>query len=122
MRTIAVDFDGVIHRYSKRYHDGTIYDPPIAGAKEALADLVSQGHRVVILTSRLAEHSGERSGDVVLQRTHMEAWLAENGFETGVHYHEMTGVKIPAAVYIDDRGITFESWEQALTDVARRLN
>ncbi len=36
---IAVDFDGVIHRYSKGWHDGTIYDPPMDGCYDAMNQL-----------------------------------------------------------------------------------
>ena len=35
-KTIAVDFDGFIHKYSKGWHDGSIYDEPVEGAAEAL--------------------------------------------------------------------------------------
>ena len=34
--TIAIDFDGVIHKNSKGFHDGTIYDEPIEGVKKGL--------------------------------------------------------------------------------------
>ena len=34
--TIAIDFDGVIHKNSKGYHDGTIYDEIITGSFESL--------------------------------------------------------------------------------------
>ena len=37
--TIAIDFDGVIHKNSKGYHDGTIYDDPVPGTLKALRDL-----------------------------------------------------------------------------------
>ena len=37
---ISVDFDGVIHKCSKGYHDGTIYDDPVEGVKEALKKLI----------------------------------------------------------------------------------
>ena len=35
-KNICVDFDGVIHKNSKGFHDGTIYDDPVEGTKEAL--------------------------------------------------------------------------------------
>jgi hypothetical protein len=31
----------------------------------------------------------------------------------------ITPVKLPAIAYIDDRGIRFDSWDQALTDLER---
>ena len=33
---IAIDFDGVIHKNSKGYFDGTIYDDPVDGTKKSL--------------------------------------------------------------------------------------
>ena len=33
---IAIDFDGVIHKSSKGFFDGTVYDKPMEGVKEAL--------------------------------------------------------------------------------------
>jgi len=33
---IGIDFDGVIHKNSKGFYDGTVYDKPVSGAKEAL--------------------------------------------------------------------------------------
>ena len=36
---VGVDFDGVIHANSKGFYDGTVYDEPIPGAREALAKL-----------------------------------------------------------------------------------
>ena len=33
-KNISLDFDGVIHKNSKGFYDGTIYDEPIEGALE----------------------------------------------------------------------------------------
>ena len=36
---IAIDFDGVIHKNTKGFHDGTVYDEPVEGAIEAIKSL-----------------------------------------------------------------------------------
>ena len=51
-KTIAVDFDGVIHGYSKGWQKGQIYDDPVPGAKEALEKLKSKGYRILIYSTR----------------------------------------------------------------------
>ena len=38
--TIVLDFDGVIHKSSKGYHDGTVYDDPVDGTRKALEILL----------------------------------------------------------------------------------
>lgn len=51
-KIICLDFDGVIHKYSKGWQDGTIYDPPINGAKEGIQKLIDNGYQIVIFTTR----------------------------------------------------------------------
>ena len=36
---IGVDFDGVIHKNSKGFFDGTVYDDPVEGIKDLLEKL-----------------------------------------------------------------------------------
>ena len=36
---IAIDFDGVIHKNTKGFYDGTVYDEPVEGAIEAIKSL-----------------------------------------------------------------------------------
>jgi hypothetical protein len=149
--TIAFDFDGVIHRYSRGWQDGTIYDPPIPGALEAL-DLVLESFPVFILTSREPEQ--------------VMPWLESYGFDvtidelcgrcrgfgarsdpdgTGPAYYAedpcqvcqgsglirfwdqlgqilVTQRKLPAAVYVDDRGLHFTSWAQTMDELEKRLS
>lgn len=118
--TIAVDFDGVIHRYSRGWQDGSIYDEPVEGALEALRTLMAGGP-VFIFTSRSTQQVAE--------------WLASRGFRTSTDVsmfsHDnwtgnswntegvllVTNTKLSACVYIDDRGLRFTSWGQALTEL-----
>ncbi|NRQ36008.1 hypothetical protein HII36_29865 [Nonomuraea sp. NN258] len=113
MPTIAVDFDGVIHAYSKGWHDGTIYDPPMPGALDALRTLM-RDYAVFVHTSR--------------NPIQVSIWLREHGFKTRIDgglltfWNErdvllVTWNKLPAIAYIDDRGIRFESWDQALAEL-----
>jgi len=116
IKTIGVDFDGVIHRYSKGWFDGTIYDEPIPGAISGLR-LLMQHNAVFIHTARSARQVAE--------------WLAEHGFETCVEgqIHApikfwtdrgrllVTNRKLPAVAYLDDRAVKFTTWERALAEI-----
>jgi len=95
-KTIAVDFDGVIHKYSKAYHDGTIYDEPIEGARDALRLLKKKGYKVVVSSVRDV-------GDI-------SDWL----HRYKIKVDEVTNYKPKAVAYIDDRGIRFTTWRDML--------
>jgi hypothetical protein len=133
--TIGVDFDGVIHAYSRGWQDGTIYDPPLPGAIDGLRALMDQD-AVFIFTTREPEQ--------------VMPWLEQYGF--GVTIDErcshcnrgsyrvpdcerckssglltfwnprgqllVTNRKLAAVAYLDDRAVRFENWDQALTDLA----
>lgn len=114
-QTIAVDFDGVIHQYSRGWQDGTIYDPPMPGAHEALERLHKR-YRVSIFTTRV--NPDMPGGNEQLKR--VIDWLEEHGFEDGVHFDEVTHAKPPAVVYIDDRALHFTSWDQTLDELRER--
>ena len=51
-KTIGIDFDGVIHRYSKGWQNGEIYDEPVENAIESLNALLKAGYRVFIFSAR----------------------------------------------------------------------
>lgn len=114
--TIAIDFDGCVHEYSKGWQDGTIYDPPIPGAFESLRTLM-QDHAVFIHTSR--------------DPAQVATWItARSGIPAVIEHPDrlhrfwnkrdrllVTDRKLPALAYIDDRGIRFTDWDQALADL-----
>lgn len=104
-KTIAVDFDGVLHRYSRGWQDGKIYDRPVEGAVEAYYSLMDKGYHLVVFTTR----------------TDLDAvrkWMHRHfDFEKRVGHMwepEITNVKPLAIAYIDDRGIRFTSWKDML--------
>jgi hypothetical protein len=112
-KTICVDFDGVIHKYSIRWKDPTIYDLPNEGAKEEMERLVRKGYHIVILTARINEDFHKGKGKE--HKKEIEEWLANFGFEIGKHYHLITDKKVPAFAYIDDRAIRFTNWRDVGT-------
>lgn len=114
MKTIAVDFDGVIHAYSKGWKDGTCYDPPLPGAIEGLRTLLME-HTVFILSTRnprqiqawLEEHAPDLVTQIIPET--VQFW----------NQHGVLGItqrKLPAMVYIDDRGYLFRDWETVMAD------
>lgn len=112
--TIAVDFDGVIHKYGNGWQDGSIYDDPMPGAQDGLTELMRRD-AVFIHTSRypqsVATWIANRFGITT-------TWEME-GARPITFWNDrgrllVTDRKLPATVYIDDRGLRFESWEQTL--------
>jgi len=112
-KTIAVDLDGVIHVYSRGWHDGTMYDKAVAGSHNALADLVSRGFHVAIVTARL----NPKYDATNTQRNNVTQWLSDHDYVVGKHYHELINNKPAALAYIDDRAIAFKTWDQTISDL-----
>lgn len=107
-KTLAVDFDGVIHKYRKGFHDGTIYDEPMKKAKKGLEELVAAGWQVVIFTTRLNPQFGIENSQE--QRAKIIDWLEQHGMFEHSHWHDVTNNKPAAIAYIDDRAIRFTNW------------
>ena len=107
LKNIAVDFDGVIHKNSKGYHDGTIYDEPIEGSKESLEKL-SKDYDVVLFTCKAKPDRGLVNGKTGTQL--VWEWLEEHNMAQFVT--KVTAEKPRAVQYIDDKGIKFTSWEE----------
>lgn len=109
-KRLMIDLDRTIHKYSKGYHDGTLYDEPIPGAKEALDILHDRGYEIIIFTARCSSESKDR----VSQMKSVKKWLDNHG----IYYDRITSDKLPAFAYIDDLGIRFKgNWRDTLRDI-----
>jgi hypothetical protein len=114
-KTVAVDFDGVIHRYGRGWQDGTIYDVPMAGAIDGLKRL-QERYAVFVFTSREIEQ-------VV---PWLEGWgldVAADGPPWPAFWNSqdqilVTNRKLPAVAYVDDRGVRFVGWRDIETQLA----
>ena len=69
MRTISVDFDGVVHEYSSGWKGARVIpDPPVPGAIDFLV-MLTEKYKVAIFSSRSHQLGGRRA---------MKKWLREN--------------------------------------------
>ena len=109
-KNIAIDFDGVIHRCSKGYHDGTVYDIPIDGSIEAIKNIKEMGYNIVIFSCKSRSDRplvGGKSGTEMIWD-----WLEKYDISDCVD--DVVSEKPRAAVFIDDKGHRFTDWDNTL--------
>jgi uncharacterized HAD superfamily protein len=99
-KTIMIDLDGVICTEERTFERPLA--EPLAGAREALAQLRAAGHTVIIYTARnWPEYRVTKK------------WLDDHGFVyDGLHMG-----KPVADVWIDDRAIRFTNWTDVLGQI-----
>lgn len=100
-KKILIDLDGVLNQYGKEPFDEN-YIPEIKkGAKEFVEEL-SKNADLYLFTSR----------NLILSAK----WLFENKLDK--YFKDITNVKLPSYLYIDDRCICFKGeYEQTLQEV-----
>jgi hypothetical protein len=99
VKTICLDFNGVLDMYQGWKGPDYMY-PMRPGAKEFLMKLNQLEYNVIVLTA-------------TADRNKVWSWLIDNGINNLVY--DVTNVKPPAMVYLDDRGVTFNgSFDEAL--------
>ena len=102
---IGIDFDGVIHKCSKGYYDGTIYDDPIEGSYEALERL-SKSYTIIVNTCKAKPDRGLVNGKTGTQL--VWEWLEKHNMAKFVS--KVTSEKPRARFYIDDKAVRFLDW------------
>jgi hypothetical protein len=119
-RRAMIDLDKTIHKYSKGYKDGTIYDEPFVGAKEVIDFLRKNGYEIVIFTSRASVGNCKEMGsDRQDQINQVADWLDNND----IYYDKITGDKLAADFYIDDKAIHIPNgdWNVVMNVIKKRI-
>jgi len=93
-RTVAIDFDGVLHAYTRGWTGIVPEDPPVPGSKQFVSWLVGNGFDPVVFSTRATSGRG---------RIEVEHWLMKHGFPK----MKVVGDKPGAILYVDDRGFAF---------------
>lgn len=139
MKTIAIDFDGVIHSYEHGWGDGSIYGQPLPGAFEAIKQYMDNGYSVFIFSTRPARQivkwieghisyydplygyitNGERVYRYGFTVKKIPFWKK---FWNEKNVLGVTNRKLPAMVYIDDRAYKFENWEKTIKETVHGVD
>lgn len=108
-KVIAIDFDGVLHKNSKGYYDGTIYDEPVEGAFSALKYL-SEHYSLVIYSFK-----GHPDRPLVEGKDGIQLiWEWLKFHDVAKYITDVVRYKPNAKIYIDDKGYKFNNWEDTL--------
>ena len=107
---LGIDFDGVIHKCSKGYYDGSIYDVPVDSAYESLEKLAKK-YTIIVYTCKAKPDRGLINGKT--GTTLVWEWLEK--YDMSKFVNKVTAEKPRATCYIDDKGVEFSDWESCFT-------
>lgn len=137
-KTIAIDFDGVIHKYSKGWKDGSVYDEAVAQVFTCIGSLFDTGYNVFILSTRNPKQIKKWiNGKIMVSEYESEGMGGDPERYVGTRYgftcqiipfwkkfwnkKNVLGItkrKLPAHCYVDDRALKFEGdWVKTFSEI-----
>ena len=108
-KTLAIDFDGVIHKNSKGFFNGEVYDDPVDGSIAAIKYL-AEYYTIILYTFK-----GHPDRPLVRGMNGIELtweWLKKYGIDKCVQ--DIVWGKPNARIYVDDKGYKFENWKDTI--------
>lgn len=108
-KVLAIDFDGVIHKNSKGFHNGEVYDTPVEGAIDAIK-ILAKNYKLILYTFK-----GHPDRPLIRGLNGIElTWEWLKKYEIDQYFDDIVWGKPNAKVYIDDKGYRFQSWADTL--------
>lgn len=106
-KTIAIDFDGVLHSYRSGWtRADNVADPPTPGAQDYVRAIIASGYDIVVHSARATSPHGEVA---------IHNWLRQWGFPP----LKVTASKPHALIYLDDRALRFDGTWPSLAALAQ---
>ncbi len=100
-RKILIDLDGVLNEYTKGCFDKNYIPNPREGVEDFLIEL-NKDYDLYLFTSR----------NLLLA----SKWLINNNLDS--YFKDVTNIKLPAYLFIDDRNIKFNgNYSKTLTEI-----
>lgn len=115
-KTIAIDFDGVIHNAYQGWGDGTCYGDPIPGSIESIKKL-AENYNIIIFTAKAKPDRplvDGKTGEMLVRE-----WFIKHNILD--YIKNITSEKPRAEIYVDDNGYHFENWNNTLEFIEKNI-
>lgn len=110
-KSICIDFDGVIHDYSRGWQGIDVFDKVLPGASEATHRLHNAGYMIIIHTTR---NDSPALREFLNKNDISFEYINYNPYQPIGSEHG----KIKADIYLDDRGVCFTgNWDDAINQI-----
>lgn len=118
-KRVMIDFDKTIYSAKSGWNDGRLEDDPFPDAKKSIEQLKNKGYEIVIFSTRASEGAAEEFKHNVEDAIQdIKNYLTNNG----IYFDRITGDKIAADFYIDDKAIHIKNgnWKDVISQIKKR--